>query len=194
MSRSLKDWQEAEEGRQPTQKERDELMWDTKFLVEADDPVLENERQEVKDKKYKQTLMKNKQLLVMLEKERTARVKLERELREFQTVLNNKTDEDSQPRPGATDEAADWKAKSAKFEKKLQEERLKNVQLKNDLDKALRVLKKEVGDFDSLDKLLASDSWKGRAQEIEILKGKLKDYQNLNRTGPLSDKLLPKKK
>ncbi len=169
-------------------------MWDTKFLVEAEDPLLENERQEVKDKKYKQSLMKNKQLLVMLEKERTSRVKLEKEVKEYQAVLNNKTDEDSLAKAGNPDEAADWKAKSFKFEKKLQEERLKNVQLKNDLDKALRVLKKEVGEFDSLDKLLSSDSWKGRAQEIELLRGKLKDYQNLNRTGPLSDKLLPKKK
>lgn len=171
---------------------REEIMWDTKFLVEDPDAYNDDGRAEIRDKKFKQLLMKNKQLLVMLEKERTGRAKLEREIREYQAVLNSKQEEEVNPK--TSPDQQDWKAKSVKFEKKLQEERLKLVQLKNDLDKAVRIIKKEVGEFDSFDRLLSADnSWKGRAQEIEILKSKLKDFNNLNRTAP-SDRLFTKKK
>jgi hypothetical protein len=171
---------------------RDEVMWDTKFLVEDGDAYFDDGRAEIRDKKFKQLLMKNKQLLVMLEKERTARAKLEKEVREFESVLNSKQEEDQTPK--SSPDQPDWRSKSVKFEKKLQEERMKSIQLKNDLDKAVRVIKKEVGDFESLDRLLSSDNaWKGRAQEIEILRSKLKDYNNLNKTVP-NDRLYTKRK
>lgn len=172
---------------------KDEVMWDTKFLVEDDQGPLEDERAELRDKKLKQLLMKNKQLLVMLEKERTNRMKLEKEIKEYQNVINTKPEEDNGPK--LTSEEQDWKSKSSKFEKKLQEERVRTIQLKNDLEKAIRVIKKEVGEFDSLDRLASIENgWKGRAQEIELLKAKLKDLTNLNRTGPLNDRLYTKKK
>jgi len=176
-----------------SQKEKDEMMWDTKFLVEnAEDPE-EMEKAEVRDKKYKQALMKNKQLLVMLEKERTMRIKHEKDLKEYQAVLNTKQVEESTPKP-AGDEA-DWKAKSQKYEKKLNEERLKAGLMKSDLEKALRIIKREVGEFENLDKLASNENgWKGRAQEIEVLKAKLKDYQNLNKTAGPSDRLYTIKK
>lgn len=172
---------------------REEVMWDTKFLAEDDQGYQEDERGEVRDKKFKQLLMKNKQLLVMLEKERTARMKLEKEVREYQTVLNSKPEEENQSKTNG--EEQDWKNKAAKFEKKLQEERIKGVQLKNDLEKAVRIIRKEVGEFESLDKLVsAENAWKGRAQEIELLKAKLKDYTNLNKTMTPNDRLYTKKK
>ena len=168
-------------------------MWDTKFLVEDEGAYQDDERAEIRDKKFKQLLMKNKQLLVMLEKERTSRMKLEKEVREYQSVLNAKPEEEATPKGNG--EEQDLKLKCAKFEKKLQEERIKTVQLKNDLEKAVRVIKKEVGEFESLDKLVSTDNgWKGRAQEIELLKAKLKDYTNLNRTAGPSDRLYTKKK
>lgn len=173
---------------------REEVMWDTKFLVEQDknDGAADGEEgKELRDKKYKQALMKNKQLLVMLEKERTARMKCEREIKEFQQVLNAKTPEDAastaatkDANPGSEQEL---KLKCAKFEKKLAEERSKNFAIKNDLEKALKIIKKEIGEFDSLDKLANTETWKGRAQEIEILKGKLRDYQNLNKSTGMNE-------
>lgn len=171
---------------------REEVMWDTKFLVEDGDAYFDDGRAEIRDKKFKQLLMKNKQLLVMLEKERTSRAKLEKDVKEYESVLNSKQDEDQSSK--LSPDQPDWKSKSMKFEKKLQEERMKAIQLKNDLEKAVRIIKKEIGEFDSLDRLLSSDNaWKGRAQEIEILKSKLKDYNNLNRTGP-NDRLYTKRK
>ena len=74
-----------------------------------------------------------------------------------------------------------------RIEKKLAEERSKNFSMKNDLEKALKIIKKEVGEFESLDKLANNESWKGRAQEIEILKGKIRDYQNLNKSTGMNE-------
>lgn len=76
----------------------------------------------------------------------------------------------------------DFKTKFMQTDKKLQEFRVTNSTLKNELNKAMRVLSKEVGENFALDDVngilfqLANDEigWKGRAQQIEVLKGKIK--------------------
>lgn len=60
-------------------------------------------------------------------------------------------------------------------EKKMVKLRNDNQQLKLDLEKAQRVLEKEVGEVVDIDQMLADGtSWKGRAQKIEVLKAKIK--------------------
>lgn len=63
------------------------------------------------------------------------------------------------------------------FEKALQELQVKYTKAKSDLKKAKIVIKKEVGDFDNLDNLLKSEGWKGRAQQIELLKSRVNDLK-----------------
>ena len=56
------------------------------------------------------------------------------------------------------------------------EMRLKNQSMKNELNKALRVIAREVGDQTNLDQLLSEENaWKGRQQKIEKLKARVKD-------------------
>lgn len=51
-----------------------------------------------------------------------------------------------------------------KTDKKLQEFRVQNNHLKNELNKALRIISKEVGENVSIDKILLEENgWKGRA-------------------------------
>jgi hypothetical protein len=43
--------------------------------------------------------------------------------------------------------------------------------LKSEVDKATKVLEKEIGEIVNIDEMLREDStWKGRAQKIEVLK------------------------
>lgn len=63
------------------------------------------------------------------------------------------------------------------FEKALQELQVKYTKVKNDLKKAKTVIKKEVGEFDNLENLLKNEGWKGRAQQIELLKSRVNDLK-----------------
>jgi len=57
--------------------------------------------------------------------------------------------------------------------------RLKNQSMKNELNKALRVIAREVGEQVNLDELLAEDNaWKGRQKKIEKLKARVKDLED----------------
>lgn len=68
------------------------------------------------------------------------------------------------------------------MKKKLKEKEARIVKLRNDsqkykidLDKALKIIEREVGEGQSIDDILKSDSnWKGRAQKIEALQSKIK--------------------
>jgi hypothetical protein len=55
----------------------------------------------------------------------------------------------------------------ADAEKKVMEMRLKNQTMKNDLNKAMRVIAREIGDNISIEEILSEEnSWKGRQQKI----------------------------
>lgn len=68
------------------------------------------------------------------------------------------------------------------MKKKLKDKESRIVKLRNeaqkfktDLDKATKLIEREIGESISIDELLKSDStWKGRAQKIEALKAKIK--------------------
>ena len=53
--------------------------------------------------------------------------------------------------------------------------RLKNQNMKNELNKAMRVISKEVGENVNIDQLLSEENtWKGRQQKIDKLMGRVK--------------------
>lgn len=60
-------------------------------------------------------------------------------------------------------------------EKKITKLRNENQQLKGDFDRAIKCLEKETGEVVNLDELLKDNTqWKGRAQQIEVLKSQVK--------------------
>jgi hypothetical protein len=125
-------------------------------------------------------MLKNKEMNVVLEKERTMRMKAE-------SRLGGKGGKGGGgggggERPGSGVDAGVWKGKFGQLEKKLGEEKVKNGKYLGDLGKAVRVIEREAGEFGSLDELLEGEGWRGRAQEILILQGKVKDLQALNQT------------
>lgn len=159
-------------------------MHDAKFLIVEDqvEDIIQ-QKETIKDKKLRDAFLKNRELQVLIEKERTEKMKLEGQLSDIQKQLVETQTTRSETQTERTDEQKDWKGKYLKMEKKLQEERLKATLLKNDLNKATRILQREVGEFKSLDELAVDDNaWKGRAQQIEILRGKVKDLQRMSKS------------
>eukprot|EP01017_Pseudomicrothorax_dubius_P033912 TRINITY_DN4594_c0_g1_i8.p1 TRINITY_DN4594_c0_g1~~TRINITY_DN4594_c0_g1_i8.p1 ORF type:complete len:266 (+),score=77.47 TRINITY_DN4594_c0_g1_i8:217-1014(+) len=132
-----------------------------------------------KDKKLRELVQKNKELTVMLGNERGKRAALETQLKAVEEQPKTKGTPVTDDRKSTAGE--DFKAKYNQSEKKLQELRIANTSLKSELNKAMRVIAREVGEDINLDKVLSEEnSWKGRAQQIEILKGKLRELQARN--------------
>jgi hypothetical protein len=56
--------------------------------------------------------------------------------------------------------------------------RFEKQSLKNELNKAMRIISREIGENINLDEfLLQENSWKGRAQQIQILQAKIRELQ-----------------
>ena len=72
----------------------------------------------------------------------------------------------------------DYKAKYIQADKKIQELRFEKQTLKNDLNKASRLISREIGENINIDEILLNENgWKGRSQQIQILQNKVKDLQ-----------------
>jgi len=64
----------------------------------------------------------------------------------------------------------------SEMEKKIMEMRLKIQNSKNELNKAQRLITREIGENVDIDKALAEEGgWKGRQQKIEKLKGRVRE-------------------
>jgi hypothetical protein len=71
----------------------------------------------------------------------------------------------------------DFKQKFVALEKNYQELKLKHHTTKEDLKRAEKVIRQEVGEYESLAKLIANEGWRGRAQTIDSLRGKVRDLE-----------------
>eukprot|EP00742_Colponemidia_sp_Colp-10_P004593 GILJ01004901.1.p1 GENE.GILJ01004901.1~~GILJ01004901.1.p1 ORF type:complete len:663 (-),score=180.65 GILJ01004901.1:62-2050(-) len=146
------------------------------------------ELQDVKASKLVELAKKNRRLSVALSKERSRAMKAEAELKRWQ---NGKEDEplpsttdkkmkkrdmdaDTESIVSAADQAEDWRNKYLQASNKLQELRVQSQQWKNEVSKLQRALVKEIGEDLPLDKV-TDDGYRGRAQQIELLKGKVKE-------------------
>jgi chromosome segregation ATPase len=153
-------------------------------------PEIEEGDENFKDKKLMDLAKKNRALLVALESEKN------RAARAMEEVLKLKEEKNKQVRKkgwkqDAGPKEVDWKEKYTELDKKYQELKLKSHTLKGELSKATRIIAREVGEYESLDKVLQSESWRGRAQQIESYKQKIGDMKrqinNLSRvTGDTS--------
>jgi hypothetical protein len=117
-----------------------------------------------RNRRLKGMMLRNKEMNVVLEKERTLKIKAESRLREMGS------------------DAGQWKGKFGQLERKLGEEKVKNGKYQSDLNKSVRIIGREAGEFSSFDELLEGEGWRARAQEIGLLQNKVKDLQALNQT------------
>ncbi|KAI9144954.1 hypothetical protein BKA69DRAFT_1052242 [Paraphysoderma sedebokerense] len=121
---------------------------------------------------------KVRRLTVALEKEKSSNVSLLNKLKQFDqqsVVIREAQSKCNEVATSSPTEIKSMKEKINLYTKKLDEERLHNQTLKQKLRTAHKILEQEVGEGVSFDKLLKdSSNWKGRAQQIAILKDKVK--------------------
>ncbi|KAJ3257017.1 Coiled-coil domain-containing protein 13 [Boothiomyces macroporosus] len=117
---------------------------------------------------------KARRLTVQYEKEKTKNIMLLARIKELE---NPQVDEDkavSSSKP--TDNS--MKEKLFYSMRKLEEERMHNQTLKQEVRNLTRILQREVGDTVPTDQLLKGETnWKGRSEQIIILKEKIKELQ-----------------
>lgn len=140
-----------------------------------------------KDKKILELARKNRDLQVRVEslKNKAARA-MEEVLKYKQGGFDPENEEtktsvaSEQSLEGTT--TGDDGESTAALKRKLKKQDERIVKLRNDaqkykidLEKAMKIIEREVGEGQSIDDILKGDSnWKGRAQKIEMLKAKLK--------------------
>ena len=111
-----------------------------------------------KDRKIKELTQKNKALTVAFEREKALRVKSEKELERIlkETEGNlEKIEGKSIGKPKKEEGSLeDWKNKYLQADKKVQELRFEKQSLKNEINKAIRVINREIGENVNLDEVL----------------------------------------
>jgi hypothetical protein len=129
------------------------------------------------EKRIREAGLKNKNLGMMLQKERVSRIELEtqkialeKQIDELKIKLKMAVEPESEDKR----QMMEYKLKVQHLEEKVSILNLKLTTNENELAKCVKIIKSEVGYFQSLDEVLrAENNWKGRAQKIEILKAKV---------------------
>ena len=130
---------------------------------------------EAVDRKLKELVAKNKGLGLSLQKEQSANA----QLKEKAERLSHRVEELRKVAEGGQEQALKLKMEEQADRLRKTEEKSASLQLRvgtleSELAKALKVLKREVGEKLDVEELLREDSsWVGRAQQIELLKAKV---------------------
>ena len=137
----------------------------------------ENIKNEPLEKRLRDAGMKNKNLGLIAQKERASRIDVENQKAALEKQIEElkiKLKMASEPEGDDKRQLMEYKLKAQHLEEKLSILNLKLTSNENELAKCMKIIKSEVGDFQSLDEALrAENNWKGRAQKIEILKAKV---------------------
>ena len=134
------------------------------------------------ERRIREAASKNKNMGLLLQKERAARIDLEktnngleRQIEELKLRIKLSIE----PENDEKRTLAEQKAKIYSLEERISVLNLKLNVAEIDIAKCMKIIKSEVGDFQNLDELRKSDTgWKGRAQTIEILKSKIQKLKN----------------
>ncbi|KAL7752406.1 hypothetical protein RI367_001940 [Sorochytrium milnesiophthora] len=140
--------------------------------------------EELRENKIVELAKRARKLSMALEREKTNNNQLQQrlkelELQEQENAAQMNASEDVQERKRQTRQHAteirSLKDKISQMNRKLEDERLNSQQLRTDLRATQRALAQEVGEDIPISKLLEEGAtWKGRAQQISLLKDKIK--------------------
>lgn len=133
----------------------------------------ENDSGDFRDKKLMELAKKVRTLQVALESEKNRAARAMEEVNKLREEAFKKENTKGWSKNTIKEEPP----KQLNTEKLFQELQVKYSNVKAELKKAKIVLKKEVGDFENLENLLKNESWKGRAQQIELMKSRINDLK-----------------
>ncbi|KAA6382690.1 MAG: hypothetical protein EZS28_021782 [Streblomastix strix] len=139
------------------------------------------ETADLKEAKIIELARKNKDLRVNMAKEKGKNITLQRQVERLQDELTvlKETQALSNVQSDSSNDNEELKIKLSSANTRLTEARLQLQNTKQELSKVQRALQKEVGDNTPLTKILHEQSnWKGRAQEIQVLKDKVRELKD----------------
>lgn len=118
--------------------------------------ALNTKNEGFKDRKIKELTQKNKALNVAFEREKSLRMKCEKELGAILKETESNLEKLEGKAPAKKKEEGsleDWKSKYAAADKKIQELRFEKQNLKNELNKTMRVIAREIGENFNIDEV-----------------------------------------
>ena len=127
-----------------------------------------------RDQKLMELAKKVRTLQVALESEKNRAARAMEEINKLREEAFKKENTKGWSRNAIKEEPPQ---KTVNYEKQFQELQIKYTNTKSELKKAKIILKKEVGEYESLDSLVKNETWKGRAQQIEIMKSRINDLK-----------------
>lgn len=162
----------------------DRLYKSEKQLNELKDTfeALGSNSDNLKDKKIIELSKKNKALTIQAEGLKTKAAKAAEYAIEAKKQMNT-TEANASKSPGldslkATSGGLDNERKLKELEKRITKMRNENQEQKITIEKATRLLEREIGEVVDIHELSKEESqWKGRSQKLEIMKQQLKQYK-----------------
>lgn len=131
-----------------------------------------------RDKKLMELAKKVRTLQVALESEKNRAGRAMEEVNKLREEALKKENTKGWSRNAIKEETTIQK--NPGLDKMYQELQFKYTNTKAELKKAKNLLKREIGDFESIDSVFKNENWKGRAQQIELLKSKINDLKRQN--------------
>ncbi|XP_028033792.1 coiled-coil domain-containing protein 13-like [Bombyx mandarina] len=153
-------------------------------LISGSGPAISSKSAGVISAKITDLCKQNRHLVAELEGYKTKNAALERKIMQLD-ILNKENEkleaclckEDFQD--GSSDELKELNTKLAAVNKKLYDSKNRNLELKNDILVATKILQQELGDKFTSIKELQNDlaGWKGRAQQILLLQSRVNELE-----------------
>lgn len=168
-------------------------------IISGSGPAISSKSAGIISAKITDLCKQNRHLVAELEGLKTKNASLERKIIQLEVQLKEAEGHDvcfckDEPIDTSPDEMKELNNKLAAVNRKLLESKNRNLELKNEIVVATKILQKELGEKFTSIKELQSDmaSWKGRAQQIVILQSKVSELeQKLKEKENVSE---PKKK
>lgn len=161
-----------------------ELNQRIRDLISGSGPAISSKSAGVISAKITDLCKQNRHLVAELEGYKTKNAALERKI--MQLDILNKENEKLEAclckedfRDGSSDELKELNTKLAAVNKKLYDSKNRNLELKNDILVATKILQQELGDKFTSIKELQNDlaGWKGRAQQILLLQSRVNELE-----------------
>lgn len=170
-------------------------------IISGTGPAISSKSAGIISAKITELCKQNRHLVAEIESYKTKNAALERKV--IQLDLINKEHEQldictckEENFDASPDELKELNNKLASVNKKLYESKNRNLELKNDILIATKILQQELGDKFTSIKELQNDvaGWKGRAQQIMLLQAKVADLEEKLNLKQKSDGFLENKK
>lgn len=154
-------------------------------IISSTGPAISSKSAGIISAKISELWKQNRHLVAEVEGYKTKNAGLERKI--VQLELLNKEHENSdvcfckdEPIDASPDELKELNSKLSVVNKKLYESKNRNLQLKNEILIATKILQQELGDKFTSIKELQNDvaGWKGRAQQILCLQSKIAELED----------------